>query len=182
MVLWWNHAASQTATGRRRRPSFVEAQCLWERNSPQVHLIPLPHTPFPVWSHFSFHFFHFFFKRKAHFPPTHLNALSSVCKSIFSRDLCSCILMKHTAPVCKCFTQSAILLPPLLCRLISAAQMDLNGHILSPIKGTNGYAIPAGCLQSIFSKHKLAENHCSISFFCVVLDSLKTSGHVSLSV
>lgn len=62
-VLWWNHARarrSQTATGRRRRPSFVEALCLWERNSPQVHVILLPRTPFPVLWHFSFHSFFFF--------------------------------------------------------------------------------------------------------------------------
>lgn len=44
MAQWWNQVEegwSLTATGRRKKPSSVEAVCLWERNSPQVHLILL---------------------------------------------------------------------------------------------------------------------------------------------
>lgn len=54
--------------------------------------------------------------------------------------------------------------------------MDLNGHIVSPVRGSNGYATPAGCSQSILFKQELIENH----IFIAVFDSLKRyKPHVS---
>lgn len=132
MVPWWNHARprwSQTATGRRRRRSFEEAPCLWERNSPQVHIIPLPHNPFPDFCHF---FFSLTEKTRVCLNPP--ECVIICMQGHFFRASYSCILMKHIPPPPSANVllnqQFGSLHPP-----SSATQMDLNGHIVSPIRG-----------------------------------------------
>lgn len=139
-VQWWNQVKvgwSLTATGRGRKRSSEEAQCHWERNSPQVHLTIAWSCSFYIrWS------------KPVIF---HIQKYSP-------RILYLCIMMKHISLSTNVWLtqqfRSIHHIPP-----GSSSQMDLNGHTKSPVRSLIAMLFLQGitlCSQSISQKHELS--------------------------
>lgn len=144
----------------------MEAPCLWERNSPQVHIIPLPHNPFPdLWHFFFILSFFFHWEDQSSLEPAWVRYL------LYAEAFFPCLVFMHT---------DEAQFPPRLLMFYSISNSAPSTPPPSEFRHSNGFkwthcesnkgALMALlflrgcwlCSQSILFKRGLAENHCSI--------------------